>query len=51
MPDKLILPKWVNETAVACISPGGWGSGTKSLIGITFNLLDFKFCKEEFNFF
>ena len=30
IPDKLISPKWVNETAVACVSPGGWGSGTKS---------------------
>ena len=50
------LPKYLpaiyeNTTSIICRSPGGWGSGNKVKIGITFNGEEYTDAPQEFYFY
>ncbi len=50
-PPKFIPAVYENSTSIICRSPGGWGSGSKVYVDVTFNGEDYTDAKMEFYFY
>jgi hypothetical protein len=50
-PAKYVPAVFENKTSIICRSPGGWGSGAKVYVDVTFNGFDYTDAKKEFYFY